>query len=494
MFAQNIGAGGVLPAGDEVDLPWEPEHTFALDGAGDANAGVERDEGASRSAGRLTGSPSERRRERGRPSGGPTSGDRRRPAEDRPARRPPPRDAVPPAAARAGLAGRCSSSCRSVALLATSLQTRPPGAEIGVYEQTFRLANYTDALTRVPPQFVRSFLYAVHGHRARAGHRLPAGLRDRVQGRPVANLLLVRSSRRSSPASSCGRIAWKQILADEGRWSSVAARPARARRRRTAAHQLARPRSSSALTYNFLPFMVLPIYASSSGSTRGWSRRPGTCTPAPVAVPQGDVAAVDARRGRRHAADVHPGGRRLRQRRAAGQPEHAMIGNVIDSRFFRVVDYPTAAALSFVADGRDPAAGRRSTSGAPARRSWYERARRGTARPTAGRAPPAPQGRPVAGSQLDPDLRGARRSRTCSCRSPTRSCSRSTTPAGPTSSGSGFTLDNWQNPCGAPEVCRALGNSLKIGLLATVVATVLGTMVAFALARHRFRGRPRPTC
>ncbi|HEX6754481.1 MAG TPA: ABC transporter permease [Mycobacteriales bacterium] len=53
----------------------------------------------------------------------------------------------------------------------------------------------------------------------------------------------------------------------------------------------------------------------------------------------------------------------------------------------------------------------------------------------------------------------------------------------------GFTLDNWSNPCGAPEVCTALGNSLKIGLLATAGATVLGTMVAFALARHRFRGR-----
>lgn len=25
-----------------------------------------------------------------------------------------------------------------------------------------------------------------------------------------------------------------------------------------------------------------------------------------------------------------------------------MIGNVVESRFFRVVDYPTAAALSFV--------------------------------------------------------------------------------------------------------------------------------------------------
>jgi spermidine/putrescine transport system permease protein len=53
----------------------------------------------------------------------------------------------------------------------------------------------------------------------------------------------------------------------------------------------------------------------------------------------------------------------------------------------------------------------------------------------------------------------------------------------------GFTLDNWRNPCGAPEVCTALGNSLKVGLLATVAATALGTMVAFALARHRFRGR-----
>ncbi|MEK6649225.1 MAG: ABC transporter permease [Actinomycetota bacterium] len=53
----------------------------------------------------------------------------------------------------------------------------------------------------------------------------------------------------------------------------------------------------------------------------------------------------------------------------------------------------------------------------------------------------------------------------------------------------GFTFKNWQNPCGAPEVCNALGNSLKIGFIATFIATVLGTMIAFALGRHRFRGR-----
>lgn len=53
----------------------------------------------------------------------------------------------------------------------------------------------------------------------------------------------------------------------------------------------------------------------------------------------------------------------------------------------------------------------------------------------------------------------------------------------------GFTLDNWQDPCGAPQVCQALATSLQIGLISTVLATVLGTMVAFALTRHRFRGR-----
>ena len=53
----------------------------------------------------------------------------------------------------------------------------------------------------------------------------------------------------------------------------------------------------------------------------------------------------------------------------------------------------------------------------------------------------------------------------------------------------GFTFANWLNPCGAPEVCTALGNSIKIGLLATTFATILGTMIAFAIGRHKFRGR-----
>jgi spermidine/putrescine transport system permease protein len=52
-----------------------------------------------------------------------------------------------------------------------------------------------------------------------------------------------------------------------------------------------------------------------------------------------------------------------------------------------------------------------------------------------------------------------------------------------------FTLDNWLNPCAQSGMCTSVVTSLQIGFLATLAATVLGTLVAFALVRHRFRGR-----
>lgn len=52
-----------------------------------------------------------------------------------------------------------------------------------------------------------------------------------------------------------------------------------------------------------------------------------------------------------------------------------------------------------------------------------------------------------------------------------------------------FSLDAWTDPCGAQGICDSLGLSLRIGLVASLAATLLGTMVAFALGRYRFRGR-----
>jgi spermidine/putrescine transport system permease protein len=52
-----------------------------------------------------------------------------------------------------------------------------------------------------------------------------------------------------------------------------------------------------------------------------------------------------------------------------------------------------------------------------------------------------------------------------------------------------FSTDAWASPCGTPGICDSLGLSLRIGVTASIVATLLGTMVAFALGRFRFRGR-----
>ncbi|WP_111768075.1 ABC transporter permease [Nakamurella deserti] len=52
-----------------------------------------------------------------------------------------------------------------------------------------------------------------------------------------------------------------------------------------------------------------------------------------------------------------------------------------------------------------------------------------------------------------------------------------------------FSLDAWTNVCDVAGLCDSLVLSIKIALLSTVAATILGTLAAFALVRHRFRGR-----
>lgn len=52
-----------------------------------------------------------------------------------------------------------------------------------------------------------------------------------------------------------------------------------------------------------------------------------------------------------------------------------------------------------------------------------------------------------------------------------------------------FSLSAWTDPCKDPLMCDAVKLSLGIGLVSTIIATVLGTLIAFALGRHRFRGR-----
>ncbi|HVY97302.1 MAG TPA: ABC transporter permease [Solirubrobacterales bacterium] len=53
----------------------------------------------------------------------------------------------------------------------------------------------------------------------------------------------------------------------------------------------------------------------------------------------------------------------------------------------------------------------------------------------------------------------------------------------------GFTLSHWGNAFGLPDLNEALFTSIKLALLATLISTVIGTLMALALVRHQFHGR-----
>ncbi len=53
----------------------------------------------------------------------------------------------------------------------------------------------------------------------------------------------------------------------------------------------------------------------------------------------------------------------------------------------------------------------------------------------------------------------------------------------------GFTTEHWKDPCGVAGACSSLVTSLQVGVIATLVSVALGTMMALAMVRYRFRGK-----
>jgi spermidine/putrescine transport system permease protein len=52
-----------------------------------------------------------------------------------------------------------------------------------------------------------------------------------------------------------------------------------------------------------------------------------------------------------------------------------------------------------------------------------------------------------------------------------------------------FSLDAWTHPCAVEGMCASVLLSLKIAVLSTIAATIIGTIAAFGLVRHDFRGK-----
>ncbi|MCM1977205.1 MULTISPECIES: ABC transporter permease [Streptomyces] len=234
----------------------------------------------------------------------------------------------------------------------TSIQT---GSLEQGYEVTWHFSTYWDALTEYYPQFLRSVLYAGS-----------ATVLCLLLGYPLAYLIAFRAGRWRNlimilviapffTSFLIRTLAWKTILADNGpvvealntlhvldvtSWLGMT----------VGDRVLATPLAVvCGLTYNFLPFMILPLYTSLERidprlheAANDLYAKPSTTfrkVTFPLSMPgvvSGTLLTFIPAAGDYVNADL------------LGSTDTRMIGNVIQSQFLRILDYPTAAALSFI--------------------------------------------------------------------------------------------------------------------------------------------------
>jgi spermidine/putrescine transport system permease protein len=239
----------------------------------------------------------------------------------------------------------------AVALLATSLYVKVPGGDVGQFQPAFHWQNYIDALSQFWPQLARSFVFALIATVAALliGYPMAYVIAVRARGRSMLQgMLLVLIIAPFFTSFILRTIAWKQILADDAfvvtafKWLHLMAPDGRLTATAFAV--------VAGLTYNFLPFMALPIYASlgrldpSLIEAGGDLYANGFTTFRTVTLPLSMPGVVSGTL----LTFIPASGDYVNSSLLGNSTDTAMIGQVIDARFFKVLDYPTASALSVV--------------------------------------------------------------------------------------------------------------------------------------------------
>ena len=233
-----------------------------------------------------------------------------------------------------------------LSLASTSTMVRPKGAQIGTYVQELRFQNYVDAFLANQDQYIRSFIYAAIATILALSIAYPLAYMIAFKSGKYRNILLVLVVAPFFTSFLLRTVAWSQILGDEGPIvSTLKLLPFVDDTLRLTATPFA---VVSGLTYNFLPFMTLPLYASLERidprtlEAAGDLYANGFTTFRKVTVPLSMPGVVAGT-----LLTFIPAAGDYVNAALLGNPSTKMIGNVIESRFFAVVDYPTAAALSF---------------------------------------------------------------------------------------------------------------------------------------------------
>ncbi|MGW3625588.1 ABC transporter permease [Streptomyces sp. NPDC000880] len=234
----------------------------------------------------------------------------------------------------------------------TSVQT---GSLEEGFKVTWHFQTYWDALTAYYPQYLRSVLYAG-----------TATILCLLLGYPLAYLIAFRAGRWRNlllvlviapffTSFLIRTLAWKTILADGGPvvevLGSVGFLDVTSWLGMTEGNRLlATPLAVvCGLTYNFLPFMVLPLYTSLERIDPRLHEAAGDLYAKPstifrrVTFPLSMPGVVSGT-----LLTFIPASGDYVNAELLGSTDTKMVGNVIQSQFLRVLDYPTAAALSFI--------------------------------------------------------------------------------------------------------------------------------------------------
>jgi spermidine/putrescine transport system permease protein len=145
-------------------------------------------------------------------------------------------------------------------LAQTSTQTPVAGGDTGQYEQTLAFGNYIQAFVENKEQFGRSFVYATLATVFALAIAYPLAYAIAFKSGKFKNILLVLVVAPFFTSFLLRTIAWKQILGEEGFVVPGL------RSLHIIGQQTTLTSTSVAvvagMTYNFLPFMTLPLYAS----------------------------------------------------------------------------------------------------------------------------------------------------------------------------------------------------------------------------------------
>jgi len=217
------------------------------------------------------------------------------------------------------------------------------------FTYTFKWAwsNYADALTEYDEQLVRSLVYAGIATVLALLISYPLAYWIAFRGGRWKSLLLLFIVGPFFVTYLIRTLAWQTILADEGavldvlRWLGIVSEGGRLLDTSVAV--------VAGITYNFLPFMALPLYVSleqvddrlieAAGDLYASKVQAFLRVTLPITMP-GVVAGT--------LLTFIPAAGDFVNAELLGTERTTMIGNVIQSRFVDLGDYPFAAALSLV--------------------------------------------------------------------------------------------------------------------------------------------------